>query len=236
METNLSEILAAIKAGQESMSSTISTLVSRVDSLVSKVASMESSLANKVASLESSISTLGSIMASKTDVAKVSNVVVAGADASSQDGRAEIEEHDNIELASVVVQEFEPTRIQLLPAPESDRGDISVHNVNKNCIDNFSAAASTSRKEPETQNRLAVVEAEISSHRIEKIATLLEHEWLIQKRDKTGNAFDATALLFRARKSFRGARNVEFNRGLFRPFDVWCSKKKIINKSSNYHT
>ena len=91
-------------------------------------------------------------------------------------------------------------------------------------------------------------QATVSAYSIENIALLLETEWLVQKRDKTGDAFDATALLLRACKSFRGARNVEFNRGLFRPYDVWCSNnnsnngdnsignKHSYDKSSNYNT
>ena len=216
METSLSVYVSEILAEIKALKTLIATLATKDD-----------------------VAGLFSKMPTKTDVAKVSNVVVAGADASSQDGKEEIVEHDNIELASVVVQEFEPARIQLVPAPASVRGDIIVHNVDNNSVDIFSEAVSTSPTESETQIQLVVVETEVPVHSIDNTALLLKNEWLVQERDKTGNAFDATALLFRARKSFRGARNVEFNRGLFRPFDIWCrnsSKKHSYDKSSNYNT
>ena len=74
METNLSEILAAIQAGNASTISTLTTTLASkedLDSLVSKVDSVDS----RLDSVENSLVSLGSIMASKADVARVSEDV-----------------------------------------------------------------------------------------------------------------------------------------------------------------
>ena len=87
------------------------------------------------------------------------------------------------------------------------------------------------------ENRLGTIEADLSelkgksTERIQSLET--EVERLTRELSSRGNAFDARAPNLRARKESLLSTISPTNRGLMRPFDVWCSGGENSNNNNS---
>jgi hypothetical protein len=188
MDSTLLEILEEMRSMKSTFKADISTMNSTISSIKADMAEVSRDLSGRLDRMES-------ILKSRIDG------VVPEVDGN--------EEHRNIELASVVPQEFEPPRILLLPAPECVRGD-------NNSVNVF----------------IGPREREVSATSIEKTALLLELERPIQELTSGENSNDAKVLTLRARKQTWLGRSSFYHRGFIRPYDVWCSGGSNSNSDS----